>query len=57
MYSMYYTPFLLLELHFMVRNYLGTEYSLWSTVILVCSTVIKRKSKQFQGSDIVKMAK
>lgn len=54
---MYYTPFSLPELHFMLSNYLGTEYGLWSTVILVWSTVIKMKSKQFQGSDIVKRSK
>lgn len=41
----------------MLSNYLGTEYGLWSTVILLWSTVIKIKSKEFQGSDIVKIAK
>lgn len=50
MYSVYYSLFSLPDLHFLISHYLGAHYSPWSTVI-------KKKSKQFQGSDIVKIAK
>lgn len=40
-----------------MSNYWGKEYSLWSAVSLVWSAVFKKKSKQLQGFDTVKIAK